>query len=331
MNNRRLVLGAIAGAAGMLSGGLAMAQATPAYPTKPVKLLVGFTAGAATDIVARTLAQRWTEKFGQPFVVENRTGANGMLAAQAVAQSDPDGHTLLFTTSSPITLNRTLYAKIPYNPDTDFTPVTTTMSVPLILVVNAEAPGTAGVRTIEDLVRLAKEKPGQIAYGSAGLGNITQLAMEWFSDTAGIKMNHIPYRGGAGQQQALLAKEVSVVFDTLAAIPLIQSGKFRALAVSSLQRNPGLPDVKTMDELGYKDFDITFWVGLFAKSGTPRPVIDLLYNDIVEAVKDPKIRDIFSKQGRIETPSPDEFRKKVGDETRRLASIVQKAGIKLQP
>ncbi len=328
MDKRKLLLGAIAGATGILSAAV-RAQPQSGYPVKPVKLLVGFTAGAATDIVARMLGQRWTEKFGQPFVVENRTGANGMLAAQAVAQSDPDGHTLLFTTSSPITLNRTLYAKIPYNPDTDFIPITTTMTVPLILVVNAEAPETAGVRTIEDLVKLAKEKPGHVAYGSAGLGNITQLAMEWFSDLAGIRMNHIPYRGGAGQQQALLAKEVLVVFDTLAAIPLIQSGKFRPLAVSSLERNPALPDVKTMNELGYKDFDITFWVGLFAKSGTPRTVIDLLYQDIVEAVKVPAIREAFAKQGRIETPTPDEFRKKVNEETRRLASIVQKAGIKL--
>jgi len=327
MRNLVSLWGAIIGLAGLLATGGALAQA---YPTKPVKLMVGFTAGAATDIVARTLAQRWTEKFGQPFVVENKTGANGMLAAQTVAQSDPDGHTLLFTTSSPITLNKTLFGKIPYDPETDLAPVTTTMSVPLIMVVNAEAQESMSIRSVADLVALAKAKPGQINYGSAGLGNITQLAFEWFSDSAGIKLNHIPYRGAAAQEQALLAKEVLVVFDPLSAIPFISAGKFRPLSVSSLQRLPELPEVKTMDELGYKGFDVTFWVGLFARAGTPKPIIDLLHADIVEAVKDPKIRATFAAQGRIETPTPDEFRRKIAEETKRLADIVQKAGIKVQ-
>lgn len=202
--------------------------------------------------------------------------------------------------------------------------------VPLILVVHTEAVETADVRTVEDLVRYAEARPAQVAYGSAGLGNITQLAFEWFMNSAGIKLNHIPYRGGAAQEAALLAKEVAVVFDPLSALRYISAGKFRPLAVSSLQRLPELPDVKTMDELGCKGFDITFWVGLFAKSGTPRSVIDALYADTVESAKDPKTREVYASQGRIDMPAPDVFRRKIADETRRLASIVEKAGIKVE-
>jgi tripartite-type tricarboxylate transporter receptor subunit TctC len=300
------------------------------YPTKAAKLVVGFAPGGTIDVVARIVADKLSSKLGKPFVVENRSGANGILAATAVAQSEPDGYTIFVSNSSTITLNPTLFKDIKYNPERDFAPVTTVVSVPLILAVDASDPKTAGIKTLADFVALAKSQPGMVAYGSAGNGNITHLAFELLSQKAGIQMLHVPYRGAAAAQVGLLGHEVMAVFDTLSAVQLVNSGKFRALAVSSSERLPALPDVPTIAELGYPGFDVTFWVGIFVPKATPPAIVELLNKEIVAAGSDPAVRARLEPQGNVLTLSPAAFAEKIQKETRELADVVAKANIKAE-
>jgi tripartite-type tricarboxylate transporter receptor subunit TctC len=300
------------------------------YPSRPVKLMVGFSAGGPVDIVARILGERLHGKLGQPFVVENRTGANGMLAADAVANADPDGQTILVSNSSTITLNPTLFKALRYNPERDFAPVTTVVSAPLILAVNPENPKAANIKTVADLVAAAKAKPGEIAYGSGGNGNLTHIAFELLSQRAGIKMIHVPYRGAAAAQVAALSQEVFAIFDTLSALPLVQAGKLRALAVSSSQRLPALPDVPTVAEAGYPGFDITFWVGVLVPKATPAPIVELLQREIATAAADPAVKSRLEAVGVVSVVAPAEFASRIKQETGELAQVVTAADIKAE-
>ncbi|MEP6841515.1 MAG: tripartite tricarboxylate transporter substrate binding protein [Bradyrhizobium sp.] len=309
--------------------GIANADAE-GYPTKAVKLVVGFAPGGTIDVVARIVADKLGSKLGKPFVVENRSGANGILAATAVAQSEPDGYTIFVSNSSTITLNPTLFKDIKYNPERDFAPITTVISVPLILAVDTTNPQTAGIKTLADLIALAKETPGMVTYGSAGNGNITHLAFELLSQKAGIQMLHVPYRGAAAAQVGALGHEVMVVFDTLSAVQLVNTGKFRALAVSSSERLAALPDVPTIAELGYPGFDVTFWVGLFVPKATPAAIVELLNKEIVAAAVEPAVRERLELQGNVLTLSPAAFAEKIQKETRELADVVVKANIKAE-
>ncbi len=309
--------------------GIASASAQD-YPTKPVKLIVGFAPGGTVDVVARIIGESLSRKLGKPFIVENRTGANGMIAATAVAQSDPDGYTIFVSNSSTITLNPTLFKDIKYDPARDFAPVSTAVSVPLILAVSADDPRTAGIKTLADLIAMAKEKPENVAYGSAGNGNITHLAFELLSQKAGIKMLHVPYRGAAAAQTGLLGHEVMVVFDTLSAVQQVQAGKFRALAVSSSERLKALPDVPTVAELGYPGFDVTFWVGFFVPKATPQAIVDLLNKEIVAATRDPVVQKRLEPQGAVMALSQADFSAKVAKETKELADVVAKSNIKAE-
>ncbi|OAF17546.1 Bug family tripartite tricarboxylate transporter substrate binding protein [Bradyrhizobium neotropicale] len=298
------------------------------YPARPVKVMVGFSAGGPVDVVARIVGDRLGNKLGQPFVVENRAGANGMIAAEVVAHADPDGQTILVCNSSTITLNPTLFKDIRYEPQRDFAPLTTVVSAPLVLVVNPENPKTANIRTVADLVAAAKAAPGELAYGSGGNGNLAHLAMELLSQRAGIKMIHVPYRGGSASEVAILAQEVLAVFDPLSAVPLVKAGKLRALAVSSAERLPSLPDVPTVAEAGYPDFDISFWVGFFLPKATPAPIIETLHREIVAAASDPVLQERLGTQGVVSVLSPADYAAKIAKETRELAEVVAAANIK---
>lgn len=312
-------------AMGLLAG-ISQAQAQN-YPNRPVKLVVGFSAGGTIDVVARIVGEYLTTKMGQPFVVENRTGANGMIAAEVVAKSDPDGYNIFVSNSSTITLNPTLFKDIRYKPERDFAPIATAISVPLILAVNPEHPEGAKIKTLKDLLDLAKAKPNDVPYGSAGNGNITQLAFELLSDRAGVKMVHVPYRGAAAAQIAVLSKEVVAVFDTMSAVPHVKSGKLRALAVSSAERVPDLPDVPTVAELGFPGFDVSFWVGFFVPKATPAAIVERLNQEIKAATAQPDVRTKLLAQGGILTQSPAEFAKKIDEETKILADVVKKNNI----
>ncbi|MCK1545117.1 tripartite tricarboxylate transporter substrate binding protein [Bradyrhizobium sp. 160] len=300
------------------------------YPARPVKIMVGFSAGGPVDVVARIIGDRLSNKLGQPFVVENRAGANGMIAAEGVARADADGYTILACNSSTITLNKTLFRDIRYDPEKDFAPLTTVVSAPLVLVVNPENPKTTNIKSLADLVAAAKAAPGALAYGSGGNGNLAHLAMELLSQKAGIKMIHVPYRGGSASEVALLAQEVLAVFDPLSAVPLVKAGKLRALAVSSAERLPSLPDVPTVAEAGYPGFDISFWVGFFMPKATPAPILETLHREIITAARDPAVEDKLGSQGVVSVLSPTEYAAKIAKETKELADVVAAANIKAE-
>lgn len=305
------------------------AQTAPAYPARPVKLVVAFSAGGPIDLAARVIADQLTEKLGQPFVVENRTGANGSIAADVLKASAPDGHTMLISNASMITITPTLKRDLKYNVERDFAPVTRIAASPLILVVNAEDPATRDVRSVADLVTAAKRSPGALTYGSAGLnGNVQQLAFELFAGEAGISLLGVPFKGSSDVQTAVLSKTVALSFDTLTAIPFIKNGKFRALAVSSRERLRDLPDVPTMDELGYRGFDIGFWSGVFMPKGTPESIVNKVSQTIVQASQDPAVRARLEPFGAVVTSTPTEFHAHIQKETALLADVIRRANIK---
>ncbi|MCS3761082.1 Bug family tripartite tricarboxylate transporter substrate binding protein [Bradyrhizobium centrosematis] len=316
--------------AGMCAFALSTQAMAQKYPVRPVKVMVGFSAGGPVDVAARIIGDRLSNRLGQPFVVENRAGANGMIAAEGVARADGDGYTMLACNSSTITLNKTLFKDIRYDPEKDFAPLTTVVSAPLVLVVNPENPKTADIKTVADLVAAAKAAPGALAYGSGGNGNLAHLAMELLSQKAGIKLIHVPYRGGSAAEVGILAQEVLAVFDPLSAVPLVKAGKLRALAVSSAERLPSLPDVPTVAEAGYPGFDISFWVGFFMPKSTPAPILETLHREIVAAAKDPAVAEKLGSQGVVSVLSPADYAAKIAKETKDLAEVVAAANIKAE-
>jgi tripartite-type tricarboxylate transporter receptor subunit TctC len=319
----------------LAAGAIALSTAAPIaasaadYPNAPVKFVVGFSPGSTIDTVARIVGEALSTRMGQSFVVDNKTGANGMIAARAVAQAKPDGYTILVSNSSSITVNPLLYKDLQYDPLKDFAPVTTVVSVPFILTINADNPRVAGVTDVKSLVALAKSKPNTISYGSAGNGNLMHLAGAQLAAMSDVQMLHVPYRGAAPMEAGLLSKEVDFGFDTLSGVPLIKAGKLRALAVSTADRWHDLPDVPAVAELGYPDFDISFWVGIFAPAGTPPDVVERLNREIAAVAKDPTVRARLAAQGNPSTQSPQAFRQKIADELKQNEALIKRANIKI--
>jgi tripartite-type tricarboxylate transporter receptor subunit TctC len=300
------------------------------YPMKPVRLIVGFAPGGPVDSTARIIAANLQQQMGQPFVVENKAGANAMIAAEYVKNAPPDGYTVFVSSSSAITLNPTLYkSRVRYSPPDDFAPVANIIAMPLILMVNDTDAEMKGVKSVGDIVTKAKSQPGKLAYGSAGNGNITHLAFELMQQRAAIQMIHIPYPGTAPAQAAILGKQVAMVFDSMNGIAHVKSGTLRPLAISANRRIDALPDVPTMQELGFVDFDIKSWVGIFVPKGTPSAVVERLSKGIAEAMKDPSVREKLLLQGPLMYLPPAEFGAMVKNETAQLAEIVDKAKIKI--
>lgn len=307
---------------------IALAQA---WPAKPVKLIVAFAAGGPVDLSARIVAEALTRKLGQTFVVENKTGANGAIAAEAVKGSPADGYTVLISNASMITITPTLVKNLRYKPDTDFAAVTRIIQSPLIMVVSTENPKTAALRDVAAVVAAARQAPGQISYGSAGLnGNVQQLAFELMADQAGIQFLPVSYKGSSEAQLALLSQQVEVLFDTPTAIPLIRQGKLRALAAATRERLPALPDVPTMQEAGFKNFEIGFWSGVFLPKATPQAIVDQLAAAIQEACQDPAIRARLEPLGAIVPSTPEKFREHIQQETATFAEVIRRARIALQ-
>ena len=325
--SKRLSFAAAAATACMVTGA-AWAQA-PGYPGKPIRFVVGFSAGSSIDNVARIIGQHITAKTGQPVVVDNRTGANGMLAATEVARAQPDGYTVLISNSSTITVNPSLYKKMSYDAKKDFAPVNLMVSVPFILTVNPQKPPVGTAPNLKAIMELAKAKPGAYSYGSAGVGNLTQLSYELLSGMAGVKMTHVAYRGSAPAQVAVLSGEVDSAFDNPSAVPKIKAGQMRAIAVTSAQRWHELPDVPTIAESGYPGFDISFWVGALAPSQTPPAVVKALSDLIAGAQKDPEIKARLEQQGNIRMLDPKAFEAQIQSETAQYADIIRKANITL--
>jgi putative tricarboxylic transport membrane protein len=275
------------------------------YPARPIKLVVPYAPGGGADGVARIVAKTVSESIGQPIVIENKGGAGAIVGTDLVAKAEPDGYTLLLGQSGPISINPAVYKSLPYDPQKDFAPISMTTAYPYILVVNADLP----VKTLAEFVALAKAKPGTMNYGSTGVGAANHLVAELFNSKAGLKMTHIPYRGTALATADLVAGQLTMVFgDPISVLPHIQSGKLRALAVTSLQRSSVAPTVPTIAESGYPGFEALAWHGIMAPARTPPDIIAKLNKEIVKAVNDPATKALLVNQAMQTIGStPEEF------------------------
>lgn len=292
------------------------------------KLIVGFSPGGPVDQAARLIAEQLTARAKTPFIVENRPGANAQLAATAVKNSVADGATIFVSSSTAITMNPTLFSKtITYSPEKDFTPVASLVEMPLILVVNATDPKMQSVRTVKDLVDLAKRTPQGLNYGSSGNGGLVHIAAELLATRTSTKLVHVPYKGTAQAQAAILAKEVDLTFDALAVMPHIRAGTLRALAISSNRRLVELPDVPTVEELGYGDFNVASWVGLFVPKATPRAYVEKLNAEVNAAMRVPAFRERLTTVGPVMSMSIPEFEQKIRKETQDLLAVITAAKI----
>ena len=296
-----------------------------AYPSKAVRLVVPFAAGGSTDIVARTLAPRLTEMWGQTVVVDNRPGGSTVIGTEIVAKSPPDGHTLLVT-PAPFTIVPSLMAKLPYDPQKDFEPITLINTTPLVVVVHPGVPA----KNIREFIAVAKAKPGALNFGSSGSGGSNHLAGELFNSMAGVKMVHIPYKGNAPALVDLVGGHVDAVFNGLtSAIPLIRGGKLRALGMTSLKRASAMPDVPTLDEQGLKGFLAVAWNGLTAPARTPKDVINKINADVLKLVKTPELVERLKADGSDPAGySVEQYQKFLRDETAKWAKVIAAAGVK---
>jgi tripartite-type tricarboxylate transporter receptor subunit TctC len=320
---RRAALGGLATLA--LARG-AFAQA--AYPDRPIRLVVAFAPGGFTDIVGRVTAARLSEALGQQVVVDNKAGAGGIIGTEVGAKAPPDGYTLLLGTISTHAMNPHLYKSLPYDPVKDFAPVARVATSPNILVVHPSVPA----RSVAELIAAAKAKPGDLKYGSGGNGTSSHLAGEMFKATAGVDILHVPYRSTSQGTTALLAGEISLMFDTLpSALPHVQAGKLRALAVTPRERVAFVPDLPTVAESGLPGFEMGVWVGIFAPAGTPAPVIARLDAETKKLLALPDVMARFETLGV--TPfyaPPDGLAKYLREETEKWGRVVRGAGIKIE-
>jgi len=295
------------------------------YPNKPVRIVVPFAAGGSTDVVARLLAERLQAEFKQPFVVDNRAGAGGNIGADAVAKAPADGYTLLMGTTGVLSINSHLYKNMSYDPQKDFTPVSYTSLITNILVVPAELP----VRSVAELVALAKSKPGALSFASSGAGSSTHLSGELFKAMAGVYILHIPYRGSAQALTDVVSGQVNMLFDNApSSIGFVQQGKLRALAVTSSKRLPNLPDVPTMDEAGIKGYESLSWSGIMAPAATPRPIITKLNQAIDRILKSDDIRRRLAGLGVEPVGGPPEvFARHISGESEKWGKLIKRANI----
>jgi tripartite-type tricarboxylate transporter receptor subunit TctC len=316
---RKLVLAAIAAA-------LALPAFAQQYPDRAVRIVVGFAPGGGVDISARLMASKLSEYLGQQFIVENKPGAGTNIAAVEVARSKPDGYTL-FMNSPAVAINTSLYAKPPYKLS-DFTGVSIFSATTNLLVV----PAAFEAKSVQELVRIAKAKPGSLNYSSAGPGTTQHLAAELFKLRTGTRIVHIPYKGSGPSMTALLANEVQLSFiNPVAAGGHVKSGKLRALAVTDDRRTEVLPDVPTMKEAGVEGVEVSLWYGLLAPAGTPRDVIEKLGAAVKRATQDPGIRAQLKKQGADPVGNtPDEFNRYLQDEAKRWGDVVRTSGARVE-
>jgi tripartite-type tricarboxylate transporter receptor subunit TctC len=311
----------------LLSILVAAAAAAQGYPNKPIRVVVPYVAGGAADITARSIGQKMSGGLGVPVVIENRGGANGMIGTEMVAKAPPDGYTLLLVASGPVVVNPSLYAKVPYDPVRDLAPVSQATTYQYVLVVPAASP----IKSVGDLVAQAKARPGQLSYGSTGIGGGNHLAGELLGLMTGTKFNHIPYKGSAAALADLLGGQLSFMFDTVVtSVPQIRAGKLRPFGVSATTRSGALPEVPTLEELGYKGFEITQWQGFLAPAGTDRAIIARLHQEVVRALKLPDIVERLEKQGGndIVGNTPEQFAQVIQSDLARYAKLIREAGIK---
>ena len=295
------------------------------YPTRPIRLVVASSPGGASDILARLLGQKLAEELHQQVVVDNRGGASGVIGTDIVAKAMPDGYTLLIIQPS-LTINPSMIKKLPYDAMRDFAPVSLVVDAAQIMTVNPSVPA----KGVKDLIALAKAKPGQLMFGSPGVGTSPHLTAELFKLKAGVNMPQVPFKGSGMAFVSLISGEVSVAFSTvLSAMPHIKSGKIRALAVTTLKRVQVMPDVPTIAESALPGFETAQWFGILAPAGTPRRIVDRLYQALTRGASSPEVRDRLAAQGvAVVNKKPEEFAAVIKRETAQWAQVIKAAGIK---
>jgi tripartite-type tricarboxylate transporter receptor subunit TctC len=298
------------------------------YPTKPIRIVVPYPPGGASDVTARLLAQKLSEAWPQPAIADNRPGANGIVALEHVAKSAPDGYTLLFANLGPNAINPAVYAKLPYDALKDFAPITLTTLVPQVLV----AAPSLEAKSIKELIALAKANPGKINYCTGGNGSANHLAVELMAAMTGVKLTAVPYKGDAQAMTDAMSGQVSLSLPTVvAAMPHIKSGKLRALAVTTKQRVPSLPDVPTMDEAGVPGYESVSWGGIMAPAGTPASVVQKLHAEFARILKLPDIQERMAGLGAVVVASgPADFAAFLHEELKKWDAVARRAAIRIE-
>lgn len=305
----------------------AAGAAAQTYPVKPVRLMVGFAPGGGTDVTARIFAQKMSAQLGQQVVVENRAGAAGAIAAEQVAKSPPDGYRLLMLASGTF-IHTVLTANPPYNLERDFSPIAFVTISPLVLVVHPSVPA----RSVSELVAIVRKTPGRLNFGSDGVGGTSHLAGELFNILAKVKMVHVPFRGGAESAMALASGQIDVNLPSLAsATPMLNAGRIRALAVTSLKRSQLMPSLPTLDESGLRGYDLVSWFGFLGPAGLPRPIVDRLHAVSVSVANQADVREALAKQGlEVETKTPEQFATFMRELALQIAQLGKVASIKME-
>ena len=318
---------ALAFALGAILTAVAPAQAQTAWPAKAIKIMVGYAPGGSTDVTARIIAQALSERLGQPVLIENRAGAGGNIAAEAVAKADPDGYTLLMSTSSTFATNPALYKSLPFDVQADFAPITVTAFIPNLLVVNPSVPA----KNLAELVAYAKANPGQLNYGSAGNGTSQHISGALFSSMASVQMTHIAYRGGAPAVNDLLGGQIQVLFAPLVeVVQQVRADKLRALGITTAKRSPLLPEVATLAET-LPGYEVTLWNGLLAPSKTPPEIIDRINRAAIDALRSEEVKTKLAEQGSEPVGNtPAEFKAFIGSELAKWKRLVEISGAAVQ-
>jgi tripartite-type tricarboxylate transporter receptor subunit TctC len=306
-----------------LCAGQALAQA---YPSKPVRLVVPFPPGGPTDILGRAIGAKLGELLGQPVVIDNRGGAGGGIGADNVAKSAPDGYSLLLGTTGTHTINPNLYSKLPYDPIKDFAPISLVVKYLNILVVNPNVP----VHSVAELIALARQKPGEVTFGSAGNGSSNHLTAEMLAAMTGVKMQHVPYKGSGPALNDVIAGQITFMFDQYSTVgPNIKAGKLRAIGIATRERHPLLPDVPTIAET-IPGFEVSPWYAMFAPAGTPKPIIDRLNADLIKVMSSPEIHERMTTLGWDPvTCTPEQLAAQIKSELAIWADVVKKSGARI--
>ncbi len=315
----------LSAAAAILAAVLPLSAPAQDYPTRSVKIIVTLAPGGTADILARLLAEKLSSAWGQPVVVENRPGASGMIGAEAVAKADPDGYTLLMGYNAEIAINPSIFRSMSYDPRKAFTPVTIVGTTPMLLVIHPSIPA----KSLQELIDLARSGRAKLSYGSAGNGSTPHLGAEMLKNGAKIDLTHVPFKSAALAIPQVIGNHVSMVFSGMPlAMPHVRAGSLRAIAVSSTTRSTAAPDVPTMAESGFPDFDITNWFGIFVPAGTPAPIVDKLYADIARSVKaEDMVARLRREGGDINPLPPKEFARFIEAEAIKYQKIVRESGI----
>ncbi|MEA9603445.1 tripartite tricarboxylate transporter substrate binding protein [Polynucleobacter sp. JS-JIR-II-c23] len=296
------------------------------YPSKPINFIVPYGAGGSADSRSRQIAQKMSIILKQPIVVDNKPGAGGNIGTEAIVRAAPDGYTIGMGNFAPMSVNKTLFGNLRYDPEIDLTPIILIEKGPLVLVVNPNSP----YKSVQDIVAAAKAKPGVLTFSSGGIGGSHQLSAELFEQNAGIQMIHVPYKSGSAALTDLMGGNVDLMFDQMySAVPSIKADKIRPLAITSKKRSPLLPNVPSFTELGYPKVEVLNWQGLIAPKGTPKAIIDKLNAAANEALKDPQLRELMLSQGNeIGGGSPAEFASLIKAESAKWSAVVKTANIK---